>query len=264
MPRYAILSAVIASVLASTSSGIQAQNAEPSEGRVIEPILDRFVSDYGSDPMAIDITFGIELDGMRWRVQSKDTEDGRKVALIDGFGDEDLFYFQLDREALNLLDQGVWNGLTAMGAATSQDKTPLDILYTDGFERSAEHETTTRRLIFHFWTRGFPETVPFASSNSRVVHGAPATALYYDQDFRSAVYHIPAGLGREQAPTLTVPFPRMVIIISGAAEGDIAGQPFEASAGEMLFAPPNLPVTFWNASQEDGLSFVWLMWGQGA
>lgn len=32
----------------------------------------------------------------------------------------------------------------------------------------------------------------------------------------------------------------------------------------MVFSPPDIPVTFWNASDDETLSFVWLMWGDGA
>ena len=78
------------------------------------------------------------------------------------------------------------------------------------------------------------------------------------------MYFVPAGLGPEQAPTIAVPFPRMILVIDGSAEGKINDQPFSAKAGEMIFSPPNLPVTFWNASQDKPLSFVWLMWGDGA
>ena len=106
--------------------------------------------------------------------------------------------------------------------------------------------------------------VPIASVHSRVVHGAPAVALYYDRHFRSAVYHVPAGLGRDQAPTLTVPFKRMVLVISGAGEGVMGNESFTMKAGDMVLSPPYIPVTFWNASDEKPLSFVWLMWGDGA
>lgn len=142
--------------------------------------------------------------------------------------------------------------------------TPLDILTTQGFEKGPDYDATIRPLIFHFWTKGAPEVVRFDEINTRVVHGAPATALYYDRDFRSAVYHVPAGLGRDQAPTLSVPFKRIVLIIRGSGEGVIGEKAFTMKAGDMVISPPNIPVTFWNASNEEPLSFVWIMWGKGA
>ena len=251
-------------LLASCTFPVAAQNREPAPIQIIEPILDRFVSDYERDPLAQDITFGIEIEGLRWRVTSELDGEERSVTLQRGFGDAPLMYFTATMETLNLLDRGVWNGLTAMGAATSADLTPLDILTTPDYQKPADYDAQIRPLIFHFWTRGLPEVVPFGVERSRVVHGAPASALYYDEDFRSAVYHVPAGLGREQAPTLSVPFKRMVIVIAGAAEGEIGDEPFTAQAGDMILAPPNIPVTFWNASSDETLSFVWLMWGKGA
>ncbi|MEM9085971.1 MAG: hypothetical protein AAGB23_08615 [Pseudomonadota bacterium] len=243
---------------------VVAQNREPTPKAVIEPILERFVADYRKDPLAQSITFGIEVDGMRWHVVSRVGNDGREVELREGFGDQPIFYFTASRETLNLIDQGVWNGLTAMGAASSRDVTPLDILMTDGYERGSDYDATIRPLIFHFWTRGTPEIIPFSVQHSRVVHGAPGVATYYDKDFRSAVYSVPPGLGRDQAPTLTVPFKRMVLVIAGAGEGVMGETSFRMKAGDMVLSPPNIPVTFWNASDEETLSFVWVMWGDGA
>ncbi|XUU59734.1 cupin domain-containing protein [Erythrobacter sp. HA6-11] len=236
------------------------QNIEPEAAVTHRATLDRFVADYSNDPMAEPVRFGLEVEGHRFHVEP--VEDG--FELRDGFGGHELFYFTMSRETLNLLDQGVWNGLTAMAAATSADVTPLDVLQTEGFEEPDDYTEITRKLIGHFWSRGIPEVTNFGLAHARVVHGAPATALYYDKDFRSAVYEIPSGLGREQAPTMQVPFPRMIILIKGAAEGEMDGNPFTAKAGQMLFSPPNIPVTFWNASDEEPMSFVWLMWGDGA
>lgn len=263
MTNIAKLIAGLAALLTAASPA-SAQNREPSERTVIEPILERFVADYANDPLAQDITFGIEIDGLRWSVASQTKDGEQSVELNEGFGDEPMLYFTASRETLNLIDKGVWSGLTAMGAATSADVTPLDILTTNGYEKGPNYDATIRPLIFHFWTRGAPEVVRFDEINTRVVHGAPATALYYDRDFRSAVYHVPAGLGRDQAPTLSVPFKRMVLIISGAGEGVMGEEAFEMKVGDMVIAPPNIPVTFWNASDEETLSFVWIMWGQGA
>ncbi|MFN2100948.1 hypothetical protein [Altererythrobacter sp. MF3-039] len=236
------------------------QNQEPAAETTHRATLDRFVADYARDPMAEPTRFGIEVDGHRFHVEPI----GNSFELRDGFGGHEFFYFTMNRETLNLLDQGVWNGLTAMGAATSADVTPLDILHTDGFEEPADYVGLTRRLIGHFWTRGIPELTNFGMAHTRVVHGAPATALYYDAGIRSAVYEVPAGLGREQAPTMQVPFPRMIIFIGGEAEGEMGENAFTASAGQMLFSPPDVPLTFWNKSEDENLSFVWIMWGEAA
>ncbi|NQX95688.1 MAG: hypothetical protein HRT64_12360 [Erythrobacter sp.] len=254
----------VAASLVFAAPPLEAQNREPSAEAVIEPILERFVADYRQDPLAQNITFGLEVEGMRWRVTSRQSPNDREVSLEERIGDEPMLYFTANRETLNLLDQGVWNGLTAMRAATSADVTPLDILTTEGYERRANYDATIRPLIFDFWTRGTPEIVTFSAANTRVVHGAPATGLYYDRDFPSAVYQVPAGLGRDQAPTLTMPFKRMALVICGSGEGVMGDTSFTMKAGEMILSPPNIPVSFWNASDKEPLSFVWLMWGEGA
>lgn len=103
-----------------------AQNIEPDPRVTIGSTLSLFARDYADDPMAIDIEFGIEIDGMRWNVVSQMVGEERVVTLRDGFPEGEHFYFKASRETLNLLDRGVWNGLTAMAAATSADLTPLD------------------------------------------------------------------------------------------------------------------------------------------
>ena len=255
-PSMVLIAAALAG--ASPTSAQTWQSIEPEASATHRATLERFVADYSLDPMAEPIRFGLEVDGYRFHVEPVDGG----FELRDGFGGHELFYFTLDRETLYLLDQGVWNGLTAMAAATSADVTPLDLLKTDGYVEPDDYLGKTRRLIDHFWTRGLPEVTNFGMAHARVVHGAPATALYYDAGLRSAVYEIPAGVGREQAPTIQVPFPRMIIIISGKSEGEMDGNQFTAEAGQMLFSPPNIPVTFWNASNTEGLSLVWLMWGE--
>ncbi len=56
----------------------------------------------------------------------------------------------------------------------------------------------------------------------------------------------------------------MIIVIGGRTEGEIDGKAFAAKAGQMFFAPPDLSVTFRNPPKDETLSFVWLMWGDGA
>lgn len=241
-----------------------AQNINPSEKVVVESILERFVSDYDQDPMAIDATFGIEVGDNRWRVASRVIEGERETTLEDGFGATEMMYYTMDRETLHLIDRKVWTGLTAMAAATSADETPLRVEFTGEYEQPENYDEIFRRVTFHFWNRGFPEITRFGPENSRITHGAPATVLYYDKAFRSAVYHVPAGLGKEQAPTLAAHFPRMIIVLSGLVEGEMGDEVFAAKPGEMFLTPPNIPVTFWNGSQNETLSFVWVAWGEGA
>ncbi|MEM6891938.1 MAG: hypothetical protein AAF636_28060 [Pseudomonadota bacterium] len=241
-----------------------AQNVNPPEKAVTEEILKRFTEDYDRDPMAIDATFGIEVGENRWRVDSILSDEKRVTTLRDGFGDAELMYYTLDRETLHLIDRKVWTGLTAMAAATSADKTPLEVEFTPEYVRPADYDEIFRRLTFHFWNRGFPEITRYGPENSRVAHGAPATVLYYDKEFRSAVYHVPAGFGKDQAPTLAARFPRMIIVLSGGVDGEMGDVPFAAKPGEMFLTPPNIPVTFWNASETETLSFVWVGWGEGA
>ena len=82
--------------------------------------------------------------------------------------------------------------LAELAAATSADKTPLDVLHTEGYEEPANYTGMTRRLIGHFWTRGLPEITNFGLAHARVVHGAPATAVR--QIDSSLLRHAASGL----------------------------------------------------------------------
>jgi mannose-6-phosphate isomerase-like protein (cupin superfamily) len=224
----------------------------------------RFVDDYANDPMAASITFGLEVDGKRWHVTSEAGEAGTtNVTLHSGFPEMPIFYYTTSAETLGQIDAGMLSGLTAMGAATSDQVTPLDVLFTDGYIRPADYDAVFRTLTFHFWNRGNPETAPLAIQHSRVVHGAPAVVMYYDKDFRSAVYHVPAGLGRDMAPTMAVPFPRVLVVMSGTMTGTVGDDEFAISKGNLVFLPPDIPAQLWNDGDET-LEFMFLMFGDGA
>lgn len=227
-------------------------------------ILQRFVNDYAQDPMATSITFGIEIDDQRWHVVSTAEDAGPAIVeLRDDFPESPLFYFTASGEILSQIDRGAISGLTAMGAATSDQLTPLDVAYANGYEKPADYDAILRPLVFHFWTRGQPEMAPLDIQHSRAVHGAPAVVMYYDKDFRSAVYHIPPRLGRDMAPTLTVPFPRVLVVLSGTMTGTVGSNEFTIAGSKLIFLPPNIPAQLWNDGDEP-LKFMFLMFGDGA
>lgn len=235
--------------------------AGPALADPIEDTLADFVRDYGQDPMAQTVTFGLEVDGRRWHVVSDPAHGAPQ--LNRGFPSEPIFYFTTSSDILRQIHSGELSGLTAMAAATSADITPLDVAYTEGYERPSDYDAMLRPLIFHFWTRGFPETVPLLSANTRIVHGAPGVVMYYYDDFRSAIYHVPAGLGQDQAPTMAIPFPRILVTLSGTMTGTVGGRPFTLPSGNMVLIPPNEPAQVWNDEGEQ-LTMLWLMFGEGA
>lgn len=239
--------------------------AAASESDLIAPttaeLLQRFVEDYAQDPMQSSLVFGLEVDGRRWHVISDASR--QHVELRDGFPDQPLFYFTLSRELLERIDQGRISGLTAMAAETSEQVTPLDVLPANGFERPDDYDAVLRPLIFHFWTRGRPETVPLGREHSRVVHGAPGTVMYYADGFRSAVYNVPPNVGPDAAPTMTVPFPRILVVLQGTMNGIVGGEAFSIGSGEMVFLPPGVPAQVWN-ERDELLQMMFLMFGEGA
>ncbi len=229
-----------------------------------ETILQRFASDYADDPMAQSEVFGIEVGDGRWHVAAQVSDEGiRDVVLRAGFPETPTFYFKTNAETLSMIDRGELSPLTAMGAESSDQLTPLDVLFMEGFEKSADYDERVRPLIFHFWTRGAPEIVTFAADKTRIVHGAPVVALYYYDDFRSAWYLIPPGIGEDQAPTIAVPFPRLLIVTDGTMNGHVDGNPFTLTKGQTVFVPPNVPAKGWNGGDAN-VEFIFLMFGEGA
>lgn len=107
------------------------------------------------------------------------------------------------------------------------------------------------------------ENVPLGFEHSRVVHGAPGTVLDYADGFRSAVYKIPARLGRGNASTMLVPFLSILVVISGCMTGSVGENPFSIGVGTRLYIRPSIPARLWN-DQDRRRMMMFLMSGDGA
>jgi len=102
--------------------------------------------------------------------------------------------FDVDVEFLRRLDRGEMSALTAMGQARSSDPIPLSPRFGPDFGKIADAPLLFRRLCFHFWTRGWPEIIPFSEAAARSVHGGNAAVFVYDREFRSAWYQLKPGM----------------------------------------------------------------------
>jgi len=102
--------------------------------------------------------------------------------------------FDVDVEFLRRLDRGEMSALTAMGQARSSDPIPLSPRFGPDFGKIADAPLLFRRLCFHFWTRGWPEIIPFSEAAARSVHGGNAAVFVYDREFRSAWYQLEPGI----------------------------------------------------------------------
>jgi hypothetical protein len=235
-------------------------------------ILRSYADDFRQDPAAGQpITFGIRVrgdGGGDWHVvatgKKKVGVEDFDVTLRPGLPDEPCAYFTLDLPTLRKIDAGAWNALTAMGRSRATDPAPMDIGVTDGFQPGPGFFDGFVPLSFHFWTRGWPERVPYGSERTRVLHGANASIFFYQKGLRSVWFQISKGQHANQDPKDQItPFPTMLIGLSGRCEARIGGKTITLDRKEMVFIPAGVPHEFWNPYDEPAEAVV-IMFGEGA
>ena len=254
-----------------TTALVRPVPAQPPASRPVGEILKSFVEDFRKDPAAgARCTFGITVRGSsepEWHVVASGRKDpaGRfEVDLGRGLPAEPAVVYVTDFETLGKIDRGEMNALTAMGKARESDPAPMDVTFMPGFEPTENFLTDCLPLTFHFWTRGFPETVSFGPSAGREVHGATMVVLYYQTGLRSAWGQIRKGQRVNADPRDQVnPFPTMIIGLRGRAMAKVGGVEKTLEAGQMLFVPPGIAHEAWNPFAEPA-EFIILMFGDGA
>jgi len=237
----------------------------------VRSMLQSYVDDYRHDPTVRNpVTFGIRISGDGggdWHVvvgTRKKEDTVTEVSLEEGFPKEPTFFYATDVDTLRKIDSGALNALTAMAAAFSTDKTPLDIDTMPGFQPNEDFVSMVIPLTFHFWTRGFPERVPFGTGLTRQTHGANAAILYYQPGLRSAWVQIAPGQHANADPrSQSNPFPSMLIGLNGTCKAKVDGKISDFGENEMMFIPPDVTHEFWNPNDVP-FEAVLLMFGEGA
>ena len=234
----------------------------------VKAIVKSYVEDYKQDRYAADpMTFGIEVpDKGQWTVQvtGTKTEDGWEVLLKEGLPDQPTFYYRIELETLLAVHEGKLNALTAQGKAFVGDYTPMSIQMMEGYAPTMEDYARINPFSFHFWTRGFPEIVPFGEGMTRRAHGSNFTIFYYETGIRTAWYRVlPGERVRDDAREQAMPFPMLVVAIKGTTEGEVDGQSVSLSAGNTIFIPPNVMHKWWNETDE-ATEAILIMFGEGA
>lgn len=260
--------AALALAVASPSAPARAESAAAE-------IFRRFAADYAADPsLTKPVEFGLELRGNdgsasgveRWRVSARPATPSAPAAVevASGFPERPGWYFTLDLATLEKLDRGEWNALTAMGKARESDVAPMDVGVMDGFQPDPGFVPDLLSVSFHFWTRGLPERIPFGAAQTRTLHGAQASILYYQPGFRSAWVQIRPGQHANANPNdQTNPFPTLFVGLTGRAKARIGGVEIELDRGEALFIPAGTAHEFWNPYDEPAEGIL-LMFGDGA
>ena len=236
----------------------------------VEQILTSYVEDYKTDRHAIEKrVVGIrvpEVEG-EWTITATGKEIGDKkweVNLTEGLPELPTYVYRAEVSALRAIYTGKMNALTAQAKAFSTDYAPLDTEEINGFQPTEEEDGALNAFSFHFWTKGFPEVIPFRPNATRRAHGAGVTIFYYEKGLRTGWFNmLPGERVREDAREQAMPFPMMGVMIKGTAKGIVDGEPITVSEGTTVFIPANVHHKWWNESEEN-VELILIMFGEGA
>lgn len=250
---------------------IEKENLNQLESIILsdaEEIIQSYVADYRNDRFAEDaMIFGIEVPNYgTWTVNVTGNKiaSNWEVLVESGLPKKPTFIYIIEFETLKAIHEGKINALTAQGKAFAGDYTPMSIKQMEGYEPSVEEYAKINPFSFHFWTRGFPEIIPFSEGMTRKAHGSNFTVFYYQTGLRTAWYRVlPEERVRDDAREQAAPFPMLIIAIEGTTEGEVDGQRVSLSKGNTLFIPADVAHKWWNETNE-ATEAILIMFGDGA
>lgn len=251
-----------------SGQGIPKDAGSTSEDRAVDAIILSYVKDYQQDRFASEpMKFGIEVpEHGFWSVEvtGNKHEKGYEIILEEGMPKTPTFYYSIEHETLQAIDQGKINALTAQGKAFAGDYTPMSVQMMEGYSPSSEDYAKINPFSFHFWTRGFPEIIPFGEGMTRRAHGSNFSVFYYETGIRTAWYRVlPDERVRDDAREQAAPFPMLIVAIKGTTAGEVDGQSVTLEAGNTIFIPPNVMHKWWNETDE-ATEAILIMFGEGA
>ena len=232
-----------------------------------ESILKSFAEDYMKDThFTEDWTFGVKVDKEKWTIQAivETAETKAAVKVLPGFPEIPTFYFKTTKWALEDIYAGKMNALTGAVKAFSTDYAPFDLDVMEGFQPDESFVSKTLPLLFHFWTKGTPEIIPFGQQYTRNTHGAQASIFYYQPGIRSGwgILH-PGQHANEHPSSQTNEFPSLIILTKGTVTAKLNGVDHTVKSGNAIFIPPGMKHEFINPFDEPA-EFILLMFGEGA
>ena len=239
-------------------------NAQKTATEIIESYVQDFRNDrYAATPM----TFGIEVpEHGQWTVNvtGQKNDKGWEVLLSEGLPANPTFTYGIEFGTLEAIDNGILNALTAQGKAFAGDYTPMNVNMMEGYQPTMEEYANINPFSFHFWTRGYPELIPFGEGTTRKAHGSNFTVFYYETGLRTAWYRVlPEERVRDDAREQAAPFPMLIVAIKGTTEGEVDGQRISLSEGNTIFIPPNVMHKWWNETDQ-ATEAILIMFGEGA
>ena len=238
-----------------------------SQQRDAKSIIKDYAKDFQKDVTLVkDVTFAVKVDDTFWHVKAKakTVTSAAKVTVHDGKPEKPSFYFFTDLKTLNKIDKGEMNAFTASAKAFETDFAPFDADVMEGFQPTKGFLKTLLSVYFHFWTKGFPERIPYGIKHTRFTHGAQASIFYYQPGFRSGYVALKKGQhANKDENSKTNPFPSLLIAIKGEGKMIINGEISTFKAGEAVIIPAGVKHEFMN--EKDTLfEGILLMFGEGA
>ena len=234
----------------------------------VATIINSYVEDYRKDRYASNpIVFGIEVpEHGQWTVTvtGQQVDEEWEVILNDGLPEKPTFVYTIEDRTLLAVHEGMLNALTAQGKAFSGDYTPMSVSLMEGYQPSEDEYAGINPFSFHFWTRGFPEVVPFSEGLTRRAHGSNFVIFYYEKGLRTAWYRVlPEEKVRHDPREQAMPFPIMIVAIKGTTEGIVDDKRVSLSEGNTMFIPPGVNHKWWNETSE-ATEAILIMFGEGA
>ncbi len=235
-----------------------------------ESIIKAYVNDYKNDRHASEKRIvGIEVPEAngKWTIEStgkKKSEKQWEVKIKEGLPNIPTYVYRIELETLKAIGEGKINALTAQGKAFGSDYTPMSVLEINGYKPTVDDDGDLNAFSFHFWTKGFPEIIPFHEKATRKAHGSNFTVFYYEKGLRTAWYSVsPGDKVRNDPREQANPFPMMCVMIKGTIEGEVDGERITVSAGNTIFIPANVNHKWWNDSDKHAEAIL-IMFGKGA
>lgn len=253
--------AAIAATGVTTAGGAMAQHnnqvesvhsINEDERERAERILQDFVADYRTDPMAIDSRFGIKLGQEWWSIEVKHRESaaarGRltdhtfgphEITLTRGAPVEPTWYFEIaSLDVLEKIASGEVNAGTAAMQSFGSDRVGVETRDMDGFKSTSGDEGEMYIALSHFFTKGKPQITRFGRDNSLMTHGAQATALHMMKGFRIMHFSIgPEEVANDDPRMEFGQMPNLFVVTSGKGTLYSDDGPVEISEGMSIFIP---------------------------
>lgn len=247
---------------------ITGQSQETTTSTEAQQIIQAFVEDYQNDRFAKEIrTVGIEVPHQgKWTIEStgKQVDQTWEVLMKEGLPETPTYIYTIELATLRAIYEGAINALTAQGKAFAGDYTPMSVREQAGFDPSGEEDGKLNAFSFHFWTRGFPEIIPFNPETTRRAHGSNFTIFYYQKGLRTAWYRVlPNEKVRHDPREQAMPFPMLIVAMKGVTKGEVDGQPVSLAEGNAIFIPPGAKHKWWNETTE-ATEAILIMFGEGA